>query len=69
MAALRNGNSVKRERERKDLDGFPNSITIRANNHSTTNRTIIGELSIGNNVKVPSIEVLRTRGNGFFLRF
>ena len=31
------------------------------NNHGATHRTIVSELSVGNDIQVPSVEVLRPR--------
>lgn len=49
------------------LNRFPNGITVGSDDHSTTNRAVIGELSVGNDVEVPSIEVLRPRRYGSVL--
>lgn len=49
------------------LNRFPNGITVGSDDHSTTNRAVIGELSVGNDVEVPSIEVLRPRRYGLVL--
>ena len=46
---------------RINLNRFPNGITVGANNHGATHRTIVSELSVGNDIQVPSVEVLRPR--------
>lgn len=49
------------------MNGFPNGVTVGTNDHGAANRTVIGELSLLNDVEVPSIEVLRPRSDGLVL--
>jgi len=46
------------EKMQRNLNGFPNGVTVGTNDHGTANRTIIGQLSIGDNVEIPRVEVL-----------
>jgi len=44
----------------RNLNGFPNGVTVGTNDHGAANRTVIGQLSIGDNVEIPRVEVLRS---------
>jgi len=46
------------DKMQRNLNGFPNSVTVGTNDHGAANRTIICQLSIGNNVEIPRVEVL-----------
>lgn len=41
------------------LNGFPNGVTVGANDHCAANRTVICQFGIGDDVEVPRVEVLR----------
>lgn len=60
LALFSSRNEITLE-NRINLNRFPNGITVGSNNHGATHRTIVSELSVGNDIQVPSVEVLRPR--------